>query len=381
MTRWMEKWIHTLEETAFLFTGTSWGDHEPAYGGGNNNDLVATAYLYRSAGALGEIAGVLGHTDDQNRFAGFAEKVANAINTAFYDSEAKHYDFPYEVQTFGGLPPGAAPGAPGGGAPGDGQGGAPGGGDMTGPPSDLVPGIPPNSGTPEEINTKQFQTDNVLPLAMGIVPEADRAALCEQLIDDVKNTHDAHITTGATVLKDVMPVLTECGAAELAYRAAVNPTFPGWGYWFVGLNGTKGTGGETIITDTFWEAWGENARSHNHAFRGTIDDWLFQYLAGIQATSPGYQTAKIQPYPVGDIRHAEASILTPLGELSSAWKRSETGFELTVKVPVGTTAEVYVPAAGGDEVTQEGGAEPIAGKDGYVGYKVGSGQYRFIRDM
>jgi alpha-L-rhamnosidase len=178
-----------------------------------------------------------------------------------------------------------------------------------------------------------------------------------------------------------MPVLTECGAAELAYQAAVNPTFPGWGYWFVGLDGTKGTGGETIIVDTFWEAWYEGARSHNHAFRGTIDDWLYQYLAGIQATSPGYGTAKIQPYLVGDIRHAEASILTPLGELSSAWKRSENGFELSVQVPVGATAEVYVPAGSGDEVLQEGGAEPIAGKDGYVGFKVSSGQYRFTRGI
>lgn len=210
------------------------------------------------------------------------------------------------------------------------------------------------------------------------MPDYDRDALCAQLVHDVEVTHAEHITTGATVLKDVMPVLTGCGAAELAYRAATNPTFPGWGYWFRGLHGTRGAGGETILVDTFWEAWYAGSRSHNHAFRGTIDDWLYEYLAGIRPTAPGYREIRIQPHPVGDLTHTRASIQTPLGRVDSTWIRGDEAFELDVQVPVGATAEILVPVPEGGEVTPVGGAEARGVRGGHARFAVGSGSYRFV---
>jgi len=230
---------------------------------------------------------------------------------------------------------------------------------------------------PEDVDAKQFQTDNVLPLALGLVPEAKRVTLCEQLRDDVRTTNDRHITAGATVLKDVMPVLTECGDPELAYEAATNPTFPGWGYWFKGLHGTEGPGGETIIVDTFWEAWNEGARSHNHAFRGTIDDWLYQYLAGIKPVTPGYRKIRIKPYPVGDLTYASASIQTPLGEAASSWRKEGDAFQLEVRIPVGATAEVYFPLAQGGQISVDSRAQLLVNVAGYSVYQVGSGDWTF----
>jgi alpha-L-rhamnosidase len=355
MKKWMSKWVDTLAATSYVFEGRTWGDHEPAFGSGMSNDLVGTAYVYRSAQALAEIAEALGKDADAQSYRTFATRVREAVNATYYDADAGHYDFPYEPPSFG--PP------PGMDLPED-----------AGPP----PGMPAWMTMPaEEVNARQFQTDNVLPLALGLVPPPDYSGLCEQLVQDVETTHDTHITTGATVLKDVMPVLTECGAAELAFRAATNPTFPGWGYWFEGLNGTEGPGGEEIIVDTYWEAWGEGARSHNHAFRGTIDDWLYQYLAGIRVAAPGYRRILVKPYPVGDVTHARASILTPLGEVVSSWRRDGDTFELEVRIPVGATAEVHVPMKEGDDVSADSDAQLLVYQAGYAVYEVRSGAYAF----
>jgi hypothetical protein len=35
-----------------------------------------------------------------------------------------------------------------------------------------------------------------------------------------------------------------------------------------------------------WEEWPEGLRSHQHAFMGTVDDWLHQNVAGIEPAAP-----------------------------------------------------------------------------------------------
>lgn len=181
----------------------------------------------------------------------------------------------------------------------------------------------------------------------------------------------------AVVLKDVLPMLTECGGAEAAYDAAVNPTFPGWGYWFLTLDGSTGSAGETTIVDTYWEAWGDGARSHDHAFRGTIDDWLYEYVAGIQNTGIAYRDIQIKPYLIGDLTEASASIQTVMGTVSSEWMLDGDDLTLSVKVPVGSTATVMVPVADGQSVKAPKGATAGDVADGYASFTVGSGSYDF----
>jgi hypothetical protein len=88
---------------------------------------------------------------------------------------------------------------------------------------------------------------------------------------------------------------------------AVRPT---WGQWFLQCGAT-----------TMWEAWEDTscstARSRDHAFMGTVDDWLFSGLAGIQATSPGFRTVQIAPSPVGNLTFVSGSENSPLGPVSS----------------------------------------------------------------
>ena len=84
-------------------------------------------------------------------------------------------------------------------------------------------------------------------------------------------------------------MLTDYGYGDLAYLVATNPTAPGWGQWFLQCGAT-----------TMWEAWEDSscdtARSRDHAFMGTVDDWLFSGVAGISATSPAFRTVSIDPH-------------------------------------------------------------------------------------
>lgn len=355
MQRWLQKWMTTLAATDYIFDGVTWGDHEPAYGTGKDNQLVGTAYVIRSTNAMIEMANALGHEKDVLVYQTFANKVKDAVKKHFYDVETGSFDAPYSALTFG-PPPGMEANA-----------------DMPPLPDFMLEIL---NTPPEVFNAKQFQTDNVLPVALGIIEGEDKDRLCAALINDVAVTHASHITAGATVLKDVMPVLSECGAAELAYSAAVNPTFPGWGYWFETLHGSKGAGGEDIIVDGFWEAWGEHARSHNHAFRGTIDDWLFQYLAGIKPTEAGYRTIQVKPHPVGQLNSVSADFMTPLGKVASSWQVKNGNFNLQVVIPVGASAQVYLPSSQAI-MDSASGAVFVGYEKGYSIYNVTSGNYSF----
>ncbi|RSM46960.1 hydrolase [Amycolatopsis balhimycina DSM 5908] len=209
------------------------------------------------------------------------------------------------------------------------------------------------------------QTSNLLPLSLGIVPAADRPAVVAHLVDDVK-TRGVHLNTGALGTKLILPALTDAGYGDLAYQVATNPTYPGWGYWFTALGAT-----------TMWEEWPATSRSHDHAFLGTVDDWLYQRVAGIQPAAPGYTAVKIRPYPVGDLTNASAHVESPLGQVSSAWTRERGRFTLRAGVPVGATAEVFVPARDGRAVQAPPDARFEGMRDGYAAFRVGAGDHVF----
>lgn len=209
------------------------------------------------------------------------------------------------------------------------------------------------------------QTANLLPLSLGIVPEEHRDTVIENLVHDVED-RGSHLNTGALGSKIILPVLTDIGHADLAYDVATNPTYPGWGYWF-----------ETLGATTMWEEWNAESRSHNHAFLGTVDDWLYQRVAGIEPTAPGYKKIRIKPYPVGPLRKASAHVESPLGRVSTAWRRNRRAFMLWATVPVGATAEVFVPARRRQYVRAPRGAEFVGMEQGYAKFRVESGRHRF----
>ena len=126
--------------------------------------------------------------------------------------------------------------------------------------------------------------------------------------------------------------LSNAGYGDIAYELLMQDTYPSWGYWLA--NGS----------DSAWEAWPISARSYNHYFLATYDDWFFTHLAGIRDVKNGYETVTLKPEIYTGLGYVDCSIDTVRGTLESSWGYNESGALVwTVRVPVGTTATVYLP--------------------------------------
>jgi alpha-L-rhamnosidase len=216
--------------------------------------------------------------------------------------------------------------------------------------------------------TEYRQTSNLMPLAYGLVPADHEEAVYANLVADIRARGD-HLNTGAIGTKQLLPVLTERGDTELAYTLATQTTYPSWGYW-VDRGATSS-----------WETWSHTGpmQSQNHAFLGTFDDWLYKYLAGINATEPGYTAVRIKPFIPVELMRASASIHTPRGTIKSQWQRGDGVIELTVTIPGNTSAEVHVPASTVDVVSITGGsgAELLRREDDHAIYRTKAGEHSF----
>ncbi len=340
LTAYVDDLANQIASTGYLYQGTTFGDWSvPGNANPPSSQMLGSMFLYRETEDLATMAGAIGNTSDATRYQTLATTIRTAVNNEFYDATAHRYRDPLGLNSH-----------------------------ALGGPNGII------------TSTAYDQTGNVFGLAFGLAPDGDQQAVADGLAADVVVKGD-HLATGANGSKYILPMLSEYGHADLAYQVATNPTAPGWGQWFLQCGAT-----------TMWEAWEDSscdtARSRDHAFMGTVDDWLFGGVAGIQSTSPGFHTLAIDPYPGGNLNNASGSENTPLGPVSSRWTHSGSNFDLTVSIPVGAQASVCVPTNNAQSVTESGvpiGKAPGVTVTGMRGsclqLQVGSGTYRFHSTM
>ena len=134
------------------------------------------------------------------------------------------------------------------------------------------------------------QTTQVLALAFDLVPADRRRGLQEKLVEDVLVTRDGHQMVGIAGNRWIHPVLSQAAregvpnAAKAVYTIALQTTYPSFGYWAVTLGWTS-----------LGEFWEQSSRTRNHHFFGTIVQWFYEELAGIQPLAPGYERIAIKP--------------------------------------------------------------------------------------
>ncbi len=220
------------------------------------------------------------------------------------------------------------------------------------------------------------QTHNVLAVAFGLVPDAATTQrVVDSIVADVR-AKGTRLNTGVLGTKWLLPVLTQRGYADVAYELAVQTSYPSWGYMIE--NGAT----------SMWEHWSLDARSYGHYFLGTVDDWFYQHVAGIQASADtGYRDITIAPAVTEHLDWARAATRTPYGTVASEWRRTGAGLSLTVTVPVGSIATVRIPARDPGAVTEQGrplwqaeGVTGVSVADGTVLVRVGSGRYTFVAE-
>ncbi|CAN5223312.1 alpha-L-rhamnosidase [soil metagenome] len=229
------------------------------------------------------------------------------------------------------------------------------------------------------------QTCYLLALHMELLPEDLRSAAAEHLVRSIER-EDWHLSTGFAGVGYLCPVLTEAGYADVAYRLLENETYPSWGYTI--------KNGATTIWER-WDGWTEengfqspNMNSFNHYSLGSVGEWLYRYVAGIDLDphGVGYERILIRPRPGGSLTHARAEYDSVRGRISSSWKVEDDRFVLEVLIPPNTTANVHVPSTddvseGGRPVDEAEGVEPLGVDGGETVLSVGSGRYEFAGRM
>jgi len=224
------------------------------------------------------------------------------------------------------------------------------------------------------------QSGTAYALHAGLVPPGERAAAARWLLDDIRAAHGGHLTTGIFGTNFALDALSREGYAQAVFDLVTQETFPGWGYMLAG--------GAT----TLWEHWAfsDNTYSHNHPMFGSISQWFFNWLGGIQpdADAAGFDRIVIRPQMVRGLDWVRSSYRSVRGLIVSNWSRSADGAEWQITIPVGATARIVIPGDALEDVREgPGPGVPVGGAEGirdarmegrHVVVIAGSGAYRFV---
>lgn len=276
--------------------------------------LTATAVYFQDADCMQKIADILGKEQDAAKYAQLAAGIRKAFNDKFFDPQTKVY--------------------------------------ATG-----------------------SQTAYAMPLYTGLVNEADRKAVFENLVQSIHKSKKA-LTAGDVGYHYLVSVLGKGGASELLYEMNNRDDVPGYAYQL--------KHGATALTES-WPAL--RFVSNNHMMLGHLMEWLYSGLAGIRTVEgePGFSTVLIQPQPVGDMKWVKSTFETMQGQVKVQWQKTGTTFTLDVQVPPNTTAKVVLPPCnnnsikeGGSHVQKAAGVEKVVTEAGKTTITIGSGAYHFV---
>ncbi|MCP9994140.1 glycoside hydrolase family 78 protein [Streptomyces albogriseolus] len=217
------------------------------------------------------------------------------------------------------------------------------------------------------------QTAYVLALSMGLVPDELKDAAAARLVALIE-ARDWHLSTGFLGTPRLLPVLTDTGHTDIAYRLLTRRTFPSWGYQIDHGATTMWERWDSLRPDGTFQDPGMN--SFNHYAYGSVGEWMYAHIAGIAPGRPGYREVVVRPRPGGGINEARATLTSVRGPISTRWKHRHGRFELTCSLPANTTAQVWIPASATDRV-QHTGATPLRHEDDSQVFRVGSGTHRF----
>jgi alpha-L-rhamnosidase len=223
------------------------------------------------------------------------------------------------------------------------------------------------------------QTGYALAFTLNLVPVALRTQAAQQFANSIAQ-YGNHLATGFIGTPRLLPALHAAGRDNLAYQLLLQQTYPSWLYQV------------TLGSTTMWERWdgwtpgagfeSVTMNSFNHYAFGSVGQYLYSAVGGINPASPGYKTILIQPVPGTGLTWANTSYNSTRGLISTAWTNVGSTFKLDVVIPPNTTAQIYVPTTNANAITESGvfatnspGVTYVGFSNGCAIYAVGSGHY------
>lgn len=216
------------------------------------------------------------------------------------------------------------------------------------------------------------QCGYVLALKMNLLPENLTETAVNNLIRTIERKN-WHLSTGFVGVSYLLPMLSEHGHSDVAYRLLLNDTYPSWGYSI--KNGAT----------TIWERWNSYTKengfgdvgmnSFNHYSLGSVGEWMYRYMAGINPLEPGFRRIQIKPYISDKLSFVNAEYDSLSGGISSCWRIADGTVFVDIGIPANTTAEISLPSAGVKQTA--GKAASLGVRDGRSVFEAGSGRYSF----
>ncbi len=191
-----------------------------------------------------------------------------------------------------------------------------------------------------------YQGAYIMALALVVPREGETADLWRALFSRlVEKLRGEGMRTGFFSTQHLLPLLVDGGEERLAFDLLLQPECPGWMY--------EVDRGATTI----WERWdalrpdgsvneesttkgGENMVSFNHYAFGSVGEFLYRYVAGIEPAAPGFSRVLVRPHVDARLGHAEGSYLSRAGKICSAWRLDGDQASFDIEVPVGATVEL-----------------------------------------
>jgi len=178
----------------------------------------------------------------------------------------------------------------------------------------------------------------------NIIPENDIPAAKDSLLLAIKNGPAGHFKTGIFGTKYALETLAKYGNPNSVFDIVNSSVYPGWGFMM--------QQGATTI----WETWKEsdNTYSNNHPMFGTVSEWFYRWLAGIQPDSahPGFKEFFLKPTMPEGLDSVNCSFNSPYGTIVSNWKKtSSKNYTYEITVPKGTKANITLAVSASSRIT------------------------------
>ncbi len=277
-------------------------------------ELTATAIYYYDLDLLAKMAKLMGKTAEVSQYTTWAADVKKAFNAKFYDAATKKY--------------------------------------ATG-----------------------SQTAMAMPLAVGLVEDANKAGVLDQLKTDII-TNESALTAGDIGFHFLVDALTKNGSAQMVYDMNSDDKVPGYGFQL--------KKGATALTES-WQAL--DSKSNNHLMLGHMMQWFFDGVGGLKQedSSVAYKHLVIAPEPVLGLDKGNVSFNSPYGRVYCEWDHQYSFRVFTFHVPVNTTATIYLPTPPNKTIMESNSLlamrreiKSLGYQNGRQVFKLGSGKYKFI---
>jgi hypothetical protein len=285
------------------------GPGEPGFSKLTTAGVTGTAIYYQDLKTLERTAEVLGKTNESRDYAEQANAVRTTFNTHFFSTKSAIYD-------------------------------------------------------------KGSQTAQAMPLALGLTPEKQRAAVLDALVADIR-AHQNHTTSGEVGFHYAVDALLDGGRSDVLLDMLERTDAPSYGYQLAQ--------GATSLTEG-WDA----SHSQDHFMLGSGEEWFYRGLGGINLnlSREGANRLVLHQAVVGKIAWVHASYSSAIGMIKSDWQRGahETAYTFVIPVNATATIEIDSPDSGavvvnGSPAAKAAGVIATQARDGEIELTVKSGKY------